>query len=350
MKYSDSLFALIAVATALVAFSCSAPAYKESNTAQKDGTYDSEFPDKPASKQLQLISESVCTINCIGSYKVYLFEDSERLLRLDLNEQLLQKKSPVPLFSDNSVRGTATIIANDGSKIAFLTCAHVVDFPDTVIAYHVGPDGRATKYIRSVAVKMKQFNFISPFPEDGAVEIVFVDTQTDIAVLGRSLQTQMARGIAPIRYGLGNAKELDWGAFVYVFSYPAGIKMLTNAIVSSPRKDTEGTFYIDASANQGSSGGIVLAIRDGIPNFEIVGLVRVVPAKFSYYLAPGDSATEEYDPYSAYRGDAFVQKRTDLESGVTKCIPAESIRKSLERHKEQMAQRGYDCSGFLKQR
>jgi hypothetical protein len=219
-----------------------------------------------------------------------------------------------------------------------------------VFAFHAGPDGRPTKYIRSLAVKMKQFNFVSPFPEDGTVEIVYVDTLADIAVLGKSVQTQLARGIAPIRYRLGNARELNWGTFVYVFSYPAGIRMLTNAIVSSPRKDADGTFFIDASSNQGSSGGIVLAIRNGIPNFEVVGLVRVVPAKFSFYLAPGDSATEEYDPYSAYKGNAFVQKRTDLESGVTKCISAESVRKSIERHREQIVRRGYDCSEFLKQR
>jgi hypothetical protein len=126
--------------------------------------------------------------------------------------------------------------------------------------------------------------------------------------------------------------------------------MLTNAIVSSPRKDAEGSFYIDAVLSQGSSGGIVLAIRDGIPNFETVGIVRVVPARFSYFLAPGDSAAEEYEQYIPYKGDVFVRKRTDLETGVTKCVSAESVRRSLERAKEQMAGRGYDCSGFLKPR
>jgi hypothetical protein len=339
----------MAVVIALEAFSCSAPAYKESGRAAHDGTYDSEFPGQPVSKQLQQISESICTINCIGSYRIYPFNESERLVRADVNEQVLLKKSSSAFFSDNAVRGTATVITNDGSKIALLTCAHVVNFPDTAIAYHVGPDGRATKYVSSVAVKMKQFNFISPFPEDGAVEIVFVDSEADLAVVGRSLQSQMARGIPPIRFGLGRAKELDWGTFVYIFSYPAGIKMLSSGIVSSPRKDVEGTFYIDATVSQGSSGGIVLAIHNGIPNFQVVGVVRVVPAKFTYFLAPEDSVAAQYDPYSPYKEDAFVRKRTDLEAGVTKCIPAEIVRRTLEQHKEQMARRGYDCAAFLKQ-
>lgn len=348
MRISNLLYVFIVAFSAMVTFSCSTQTYKESNPAKRDELYDSEFPKKPVSKELQQISESVCTINCIGSYKIFPLDENERVLRSELNEELLRKKSPTAFFADNSVRGTATVISNDGNKIAFITCAHVVDFPDTVIAYHVGPDGRATKYIRSVAVKKKQFNFISPFPEDGSVEIVYLDSETDIAVVGRSIQTELGRGFPPIRFGLGKAKELEWGTFVYVFSFPAGIKMLTNAIVSSPRKDAEGSFYIDAVLSQGSSGGFVLAIRDGIPNFETVGIVRVVPARFSYFLAPGDSAAEEYEQYIPYKGDVFVRKRTDLETGVTKCIPAESVRRSLERAKEQMARRGYDCSGFLK--
>lgn len=347
MRITKEVLAFTVVLCALGAFSCSAPAYKGlSHTVEE--AYDSQFPDQPISKQLHQISESICTINCIGSYRVYPFDKGERLLRADVNEQILLKKSSSAFFSDNAVRGTATVIENDANKIAFLTCAHVVNFPDTAIAYHIGPDGRATKYISSVAVKVKQFNFISPFPEDGAVEIVFVDSGADIAVVGKSLHSQIAQGIPEIQCRLGFARELDWGTFLYVFGYPAGVKMLSSGIVSSPRKDAEGTFYIDAPISQGSSGGIVMAIHHGASDFQIVGIVRVVPAKFTYFLAPEDSVAAQYDPYASYKEDAYVRKRTDLEAGVTRCIPAETVRRSLERHRDQMLRSGYDCSDFLK--
>ncbi|HEY6952448.1 MAG TPA: serine protease, partial [Bacteroidota bacterium] len=250
-------------------------------------------------------------------------------------------------FSDNSVRGTATVIANDGRKIALLTCAHVVSFPDTVTAYYFGADKRPTRYLRSVSVKMKQFNFVSPFPENGSVELVVVDAATDIAVVGRQLDSEISRGIPVFRYPLGKAMELGWGSFVYVFSFPAGVKMITKGIVSSPRKDSEGSFYVDAPLSSGSSGGIVLAIRDGIPNFELVGIVRIVPAKFTYYLAPKEKNDEDYNLYDPYTGETYVRKRTDLELGVTKCIPAEAVRELLKRHERELVAQGYDCSAFL---
>ncbi len=56
------------------------------------------------------------------------------------------------------------------------------------------------------------------------MDIVYVDSERDVAVVGRSLQTHLARGNPTFQYGLGKAMELDWGTFVYVFSYPAGLK------------------------------------------------------------------------------------------------------------------------------
>ena len=341
---------LMVVAAGFFAFACSTKPIKETEVKEKESGYSSVFPDKPTSEALARISESVLTINCIGSYRIYPFGDSEQVLREDLNDESLRTKLSSSFFSDNSVRGTATVISNVGGKIAFLTCAHVVDFPDTVYAYHVGPDGRTTKYLRSVAIKMKQFNFISPFPEDGSVNVLYVDTEKDIALLGKSLETELARGIPPVRCRLGNALDLNWGSFVYVFSYPAGVKMLTDGIVSNPHKDAEGSFYIDAAVSQGSSGGIVLAIRDEIPHFEIVGIVRIMPARFSYYLAPSDSAAAEYEKYWPYEGDVFVRKRTDLEVGVTKCASADAVRRSLRSDQDKLAAEGYDLTEFLKQK
>jgi hypothetical protein len=345
-----SSFLCCLVFLAFLAFSCSSYIYERANPALVDGKYDSEFPYRASSEVLGQISESIRTINCIGTYKTYSFDELEKVVRSDVGAQLLQTKASTAFFSDKSVRGTATVIANDGSRIAFLTCAHVVDFPDTVVAYYPGPDGKPTPIIRTVSVKIKQFNFVSPMPEGGNVDTVFLDVNDDIAVLGTFLRTQNPQAIPELHFGLGKAKELEWGTFVYVFTFQAGIKMVTKAIVSSPRKEPDNSFYIDAVLSGGSSGGVALAIRDGIPNFEVVGLVRVVPARFSYYLAPKDTGEEPYDLDSPYTGDIFIQKRTDLEMGVTKCISAETIRKTLEEHKEAMLNQGYDCSRFLRSR
>ena len=66
--------------------------------------------------------------------------------------------------------------------------------------------------------------------------------------------------------------------------FPMNYKMVSNAIVSSPNYDGKGGFLIDAVVNKGFSGGVVLAIKDGIPNFELVGIIRAVPEENEYLL------------------------------------------------------------------
>jgi hypothetical protein len=218
--------------------------------------------------------------------------------------------------------------------------------PDTVISFYRDPDRRPTKYIRSIAIKIKQFNFVSPLPEEGSVDIVAYDASTDIAVVGKKVSSQFALGIPTFRYRLGRAGELNWGTFTYVLSCPAGVKMVTPALASLSTRDPEESFFIDAVLGTGSSGGIVLAIRDGVPNFELVGLVRVVQARFSNLLVPKDSGEEVYDSGVPYAGEAYVTKKVDLEYGVTKCISAEAIRLSLERNMKHLIDEGYDLMWF----
>ena len=65
-----------------------------------------------------------------------------------------------------------------------------------------------------------------------------------------------------------------------------GHKMITRGIVSNTRDDKSDSFLIDALFNRGFSGGIILAIRDGVPNFELVGMAKSVSAKNEYLLTP----------------------------------------------------------------
>jgi hypothetical protein len=218
--------------------------------------------------------------------------------------------------------------------------------PDSVISFYRDPGRRPTKYVRSIAIKFKQFNFISPLPEEGSVDIIAYDASTDIAIVGKKVASQFALGIPAFQYRLGRAAELEWGTFTYVLSCPAGVKMVTPALASLSTRDPEVSFFVDAVLGSGSSGGIVLAIRDGIPNFELVGVVRVVQARFSNLLAPRDNDEEVYDGGVPYTGEMVVTRRADLEYGVTKCISVEAIRRFLERTMKHLVDEGYDLTKF----
>ncbi len=346
---ADRLRALLLLALPpLLAFSCCPSTYKTVYPALSDGAYDSEFPYKSSSHQLEQIMESVKRISCIAYYKLYAFRAEEKIRLRDVTPDLLERYEKTSVFTNNATSGTATVILSSGKKLALLTCAHVVGFPDTLVTYHLDADRRRTDNVASIAFKKRQSNFAAMLPEGGDMGILAIDHEADLAVLGIELNAVPSRPIPAFHYPLGSAKELDWGAFVYLFGYPSGYKMVTKGIVSSPNKDKYGTFLIDAVFTRGFSGGICLAIRDGIPNFELVGMVKLVSAHSSYVVTPGkDYGSEEFDSSVPYRGDVFVERKTEIEYGITQAIPVEKIREFLEENSALLANKGYPVTGLM---
>jgi hypothetical protein len=223
-----------------------------------------------------------------------------------------------------------------------------VVFQDTSLWYYSTPGGEKTPYVRSISIKEKQTNYVGAFPEGGEVGIILIDKDLDIAIMGKKFQSIPQRIIPVFGYPTGRAKELEWGSFVYLLGYPSGYKMLTKAIVSSPNKDRKGSFLVDAVFSGGFSGGVVLAIRDGVPNFELVGIVRLVSAHFEYFLTPkkGDNRVE-YDPVVPYAGETYVERKSDIEYGIAQAIPVEEIRDLIEEHRSDLLRQGYDLNGFF---
>jgi len=333
--------------SSFIALSCGPSAYKTVYPVLSDGAYDSEFPYRSSSQQLEQIMESVKRVSCIAYYKVYSFRADEKIKLRNITSDLLDRFDDSSVFTNNSTSGTATVIYSSGRRLALLTCAHVVGFPDTVVTYHINAERRLTDNISSIAFKKRQSNFVAMLPE-GEVSILAIDIDADLAVLGTELNVPPSRPIPAFRYPLGSAKELDWGAFVYLFGYPSGFKMITKGIVSNPNKDRHGSFLIDAVFTRGFSGGICLAIRDGIPNFELVGMVKLVAAHTSYVVTPGrEYGSVEFDSSVPYTGNVYVERKTEIEYGITQAISVERIREFLEENSTLLSTMGYSVSGLL---
>jgi hypothetical protein len=123
---------------------------------------------------------------------------------------------------------------------------------------------------------------------------------------------------------------------------------VTKAIVSNPNRDKYGSFLTDAVFNRGFSGGIVLAIRDGVPNFELVGMMKLVPGHQHYYLSPAKEGEQlEFDPNIPFTGDVYAESRVDIIYGVAPAIPAEMIVEFLKSNEETLIDQGYDLRSFL---
>jgi hypothetical protein len=316
--------------------------YKTVYPTLGDGKYDSEFPYKSSSDELTKISETVQRVNSTAFYKIYIFDERSRYTLKDLEGKQLNKIAVSEAFADNSSAGTAVIVYSENGTVALLSCAHTITFPDSIIAYRLDENGRASNFIESISVKEKQIIYVAGFPEGSSIDVIVKDDKIDLAVLGRKYSTLTQFNLPTFTYPTGKAKELEWGTFVYLFGYPINFKVLTKAIVSSPRRDENGSFLVDAVVNPGFSGGLVLAIRDGVPNFELVGIVQWVPEEDENLIYPEELKNKSnYNSLVPYKGDLYVRKHSSIKYGITKIIPVESIMAFLLQNKSILNDSGF---------
>ncbi|MEG8946248.1 S1 family peptidase [Rosettibacter firmus] len=333
---------IIIISIAFILDACSSDVlYKNSPSNIIDGKYDSEFPFKNSSKQLEEISNCIRLINSIAFYTSYIFDLSSHITIEKVKTIEFEKVANQKVYFNRTASGTATLIYKDNDKVLFLTVAHVVSFEDTIISYFFNPDGTTSDYIQSISIKTRQTNYIPDLPSGGELDIILLDKNIDIALLGKKLSYNEVIGASVFNYPWGKSSELEWGNFVYVFGYPMNLKMISKALVSISSKE-KNTFLIDAVFNRGSSGGIVLAIRDGVPNFELVGLIKSVPADFQYTIHPlTKDRNLDFNPMVPYKGDLYVEKEQILRTGITKVICIEAIRNYIEFHKSYLFSKGY---------
>lgn len=329
-------------------YGCSSMVYKAAYPTLNDGKYDSEFPYKGSSEELERIGKSVERINCIAFYKTYIFDSSTNIKRSDINPEFLEKNVNRTSYFDKTSSGTGTIIYSINRKIALLTCAHVISFPDTIFSHFTDAEGKFTEYLESISIRDREMIFVAGLPDGGDVEPLVVDKERDLAILGHTYSSLQSVNFPVFPYPKGEAKQLEWGTFVYIFGYPMNYKMVSKAIVSSPNMDGKGSFLIDAVVNRGFSGGIVLGIRDGIPNFELVGIIRAVPEETRYVLQPEKLKNNlQYSPIVPYRGDVYAIQKEDLKYGIARVIPIEMIDKFMNDNEEKLSDLGYYMKDFF---
>ncbi len=350
MKAKSYIGFLSAILFAFLLTSCSSSSiYEKVYPTLSDSKYDSEFPYKGCSEQLEEISNTVKLITCIAYYKSYVFSEDIHFTTADIKNSDLKSRAARTINYENTSSGTATIIYSEGRNIALLTCAHVVNFPDTLITYFNKEEGVLSPFIQSISIKESQSNYTPEIPERGDVYVIVMDKKNDIALVGKTFNSVSSNANIPVfKYPNGKAKELGWGDFVYVFGYPMNFKMISKALVSNPDKLKGNSFLVDAVFNRGFSGGIVLAIRDGVPNFELVGLVKSVPAESEFLLKPlVRNLDVEMNPWIPYKGDFTVEKRQSIKFGITKIIGIETVLEFFKTNRSIIEGQGFYITKFF---
>lgn len=309
----------------VVTISCTRVTYDVVYPTLNDGRYDSEFPYRNCSSELGSITRTVKKVHCLVEYKTYLFDNSQQLTRKKLATLKLDKTAVAVSNFNESVGASAVLIYSDDHRVVLVTSAHTFGYDDTLFTYYGDESGKDSDILQSVSVKTKQQNFARELGEFGLLDLLITDPETDIAFLyGYSDKPQ---GQLPVfDYPLGNSKQVEWGTFIYAIGYPAGNKMITRGIVANPEPDRSGAFLIDALFNQGMSGGLILAIRDGVPNFEMVGIVKSVSARFENILKPEKESHEKiYNQSLPYEGNMYVKLQRNINYGITYAVSVETL-------------------------
>ena len=314
---------------------------------EQNGRYVTAFPFHNASDRLEVITQSVSKLIVVAYYKIYQFDKDDHLNQYSLSTRMLKKNTASITDTHESISGTATLISYDNGKVALLTCAHILDFPDTVISYFDASQTLSTNEIRSVSIKVRQENYCRSLPGCGPMNILAMDREADVAIIGHTCNEHY-QDMKIFGCRAGHARELGWGSAAYVIGYPMGNLMVTHGIVSDPNSDESGSFMIDALFNKGFSGGIILAERDSTPNFELVGMVRSAYSRKEYMLKPEKEMHEfSYNSNSSYTGEIRVGTEETINYGVTYAISIESLRAFYRKYRAGLIQSGYNLDPFF---
>ncbi|GMT44644.1 MAG: hypothetical protein IEMM0006_0476 [bacterium] len=339
MKYSSSVFLLLFFV--LAGWSCSRQSHPPAKaTYQAGGQYDTGPPVQGASSALNKISQSIYRLNIIAFYTSYTFDRSAHITLEKLKKGNVDDYAVSHTVSDHSVLGTATVVYVDNNKVALLTCAHVVNFPDTSITYFPDTSG----IIRNISIKIKQKNYAVGL-NNSSLEVVATDDAHDLALLKATITPGEDVRVMP--FPVGKSSDLDWGTFIYVMGFPKGRKMVGSGIVSKPKNNKDGFFLTNAIFNRGISGGPVFALRGSPSHFEWVGIASSSSVSDIFYLEPNIDNTEIYSKSEPYTGELLINKKKVINYGVTFSVSMEEIIRFVRSIKPVLERQGFDTQQFF---
>ncbi len=327
---------------------CTTTITKIEKNILKDGKYDGEFPYADATGTFEEILNSVKLINSMAFFETYVFDRAQNIRFNKKDFEKIKKRAVEVEHFHDTFSGTGTVIYSDNEHALLLTCAHLLNFPDTTVTYFVNDDGTFSGYVESIIIKVKQTNFLPELSDGIVVNILAKDDDLDLALVGNTFSPPNLMKLHTLNFPIGNPAELNWGSLVYLFGYPLNNKLITRGIVSKPLKKKTDYFLLDAVINRGFSGGPVFAIRDGVPNFEFVGIIRSTFAEKRFLLKPSDQ--ESYTPNIPYEGKIYVKRDYKFKYGVSKVIPVNVIAEFIKSNKDVLIRKGFFTREFFRKK
>lgn len=325
-----------------VFFSCTNPPQQTQPffTSQK---YTIAYPSGDMANQITTILKSVKKLSTNSIYTAYHFNFNQNINKESVSQLNFESEANSKSYFNESSSGTATILNYDSNRILVLTCAHIGDFPDTIITTFQDDENR----ISSVAVRGQTDFFIQGIPGGDELDELVRDREKDLAFYGRQYSSPREFQLPQLSIPLGEIRNLRWGSFVYMVGFPMGVKMVTRGVVSLFENSQKDMYLIDANFNMGFSGGLVLAYKQGTNQMEWVGLVKSVSANSYFRLKPSESKTKYTDENRPYKDELYLERTVDINYGVTYAISPDVIQSFLKENKYKLEQAGFNISRWL---
>ncbi len=241
--------------------------------------------------------------------------------------------------------GTALVIsrqsaANQYNVAVALTNAHLVTAPDTIRYFMRDARGMETTVLERISIKTStSLHVVNRDGESISAKIVRLDPEADLSLLKLNIPHLMKKPW-PFLLRLGKTSDLQWGNFVYIAGHPKNKMHLTAGTVSLD--EDKDRFFVDAPIRAGYSGGPVVAVRDGLPNFELVGLCRGATTETFRLLVPHQRLNEGAALSPDLLDHISVEEREMVEPGLGIIVSIEAVKRFLLDSSEQLRENGVD--------
>jgi S1-C subfamily serine protease len=310
--------------------------------------YDSLNPQIDPSDDFEHFSNIIKRIQITTYYTTYYFDKSQRITPATLKYQRASKLAKAKYEFNYSKTGTAVGLQYLTDRLILMTCEHVVFVPDSIYVFQDPLQNNEKSLIQSVSILNRQEKFIFGAPRLSEFTTIATDKENDLALITTDVPTQTYYLIPTLEIPLGDESRLKWGSIVYNFGFPIGTKMMVQGIVSDPNTDNTSTYTHNALFNRGLSGGLVVALRGDVPNFEWVGISVASSATTEYNLKPRKQTSFDLEERQIYTDTVFVEKQIQINQGISKTVKPSVIRNFIKKNAQAIKQAGFDLEKFVK--
>jgi hypothetical protein len=281
------------------------------------------------------LEKSVLKIVCTAYYDNY-FYNQPASFTASIPQQKLQSEEN---YTSSSVAATGLLLHQDSNQAMLLSCYHVFDFPDTIRCYYSDANNQVTGYLSSLSIRASMSILV--FHRNGRstrAELIYKDEDKDVGLVITEPAT-IALTEVPFPGTFLVQDNLKFGEEIYMIGFPKGFMMITRGLVSpSPNKNK---FMVDASFNQGFSGGIAFRFNEITHDPEYVGMANSVSYTSEHVLVPSPAIANPTKLLDVpYDDKIYVKELKLINYGVTFVLKSNEIVDVIKNSMEMIRSKG----------